>query len=182
MAPRQTALARLIQDRREAAGYSRARLGALLGIKPGTIEGWELGRVSKPPIHDVLRLAHFLGIPAAEIETAVFADTGGAPAAEERPEGKERKKTGPRRRPGAVPLLETGFQLFGWKDETDAAEALNTTPAQVHRWRIGADRMEFADFLALTSMIGVAAAGALRGEEAQIADLSAMDTLRLSER
>src|SRR5437016_5110564 len=60
LSPRQTALGRLLQDRREAAGYSRARIGDLVGIKPGTIEGWELGRVSKPPIHDVLRLAHFL--------------------------------------------------------------------------------------------------------------------------
>ncbi len=46
--PRQTALSRLLQDRREAAGYSRARVGELIGIKPGTIEGWELGRVTKP--------------------------------------------------------------------------------------------------------------------------------------
>jgi transcriptional regulator with XRE-family HTH domain len=172
MAPRQTALGRLLQDRREAAGYSRARVGGLVGIKPGTIEGWELGRVTKPPIHDVLRFAHYLGITAEEIQAAVFDDTGGAPVPEELPDGQERKKSGRRRRTGSVPLLETGFRLFGWADESEAAETLNTTADQVRRWRSGTERMEFADFLALTSMIGVAAAGAMRGEGAEIADLS----------
>ena len=173
MAPRQTALARLLQDRRQAAGYSRAHIGRLVGIKPATIEGWELGRVTKPPLHDVLRLAHFLDIPIEEIQTAVFEDSGGAPGSGDQAEGQERKKSSLRRRSGAVPLLEAGFELFGWEDESTAAEALNSTPAQVHRWRSGLERMQFADFLALTSMIGVAAAGALRGEDARIADLSA---------
>src|ERR671910_1797254 len=76
MSPRQTALGRLLQDRRESAGYSRIRIGELVGIKPGTIEGWELGRVARPPIHDVLRIAHFLRIPPDEIQGAVFADAG----------------------------------------------------------------------------------------------------------
>src|SRR3954449_12503981 len=76
MSPRQTALGRLLQERREAAGYSRTRAGELVGIKPGTIEGWELGRVARPPIHDVLRLARFLRISADEIQDAVFADAG----------------------------------------------------------------------------------------------------------
>src|ERR671932_681520 len=79
MGPQQTALGRLLQERRETAGYSRTRVGELVGIKPGTIEGWELGRVARPPIHDVLRLAHFLRISADEVESAVFADAGGAP-------------------------------------------------------------------------------------------------------
>ena len=74
MSPIQTALGRLLQERRESAGYSRTRIGELVGIKPGTIEGWELGRVTRPPIHDVLRIAHFLRIPADEIQRAVFAD------------------------------------------------------------------------------------------------------------
>ena len=45
MTVEQTTLARLLQERREAAGYSRARLGKAVGISAGTIEGWELGRV-----------------------------------------------------------------------------------------------------------------------------------------
>src|ERR671935_3061043 len=83
MSPRQTAIGRLLQDRRESAGYSRTRVGEVVGIKPGTIEGWELGRVTRPPIHDVLRLAHFLGIAAGEIEEAVFADVGDVPTPDE---------------------------------------------------------------------------------------------------
>jgi transcriptional regulator with XRE-family HTH domain len=183
MAPPQTALGRLLQDRREAAGYSRARIGAAIGIKPGTIEGWELGRVAKPPIHDVLRFAHFLGITADELQAAVFEDAGEVPEAEELPEGKERKKTGPRRRTtGAMPLLETGFRIFGWKDNAAAAAALSTDAEQVRRWRSGADEMAFADVLALASMIGVAAAGALRGNEVPSADLAAaVEALGLAE-
>jgi transcriptional regulator with XRE-family HTH domain len=173
MSPPQTALGRLLQERREAAGYSRARVGELVGIKPGTIEGWELGRVARPPIHDVLRMAHFLGVSLDEITAAVFEDAGNVAAAADQPERKERKKGRKRRPEGAVPLLEAAFRLFGWKDEAEAAAALNCTPDQVGRWRSGAETMAFADFLTLTSMIGVAAAEAMKGGDARIADISA---------
>jgi transcriptional regulator with XRE-family HTH domain len=173
MTPPQTALGRLLQERRESAGYSRTRVSDLVGIKPGTIEGWELGRVAKPPIHDVLRLSHFLRIPADEIQQAVFEDAGDLPSAEPSPGQKERKKAGRRRSRGAVPLLEAAFRLFGWSDEEDAADALGTSAERVRRWRTGAEQMAFADYLTLTSMIGVAAAEAMKGDEARIADLSA---------
>lgn len=173
MRPRQTALGRLLQDRRESAGYSRTRVGELVGIKPGTIEGWELGRVARPPIHDILRLAHFLGIPAGEIQRAVFEDAGEVPTAAELPDQPERKKARRRRSEGAVPLLEAAFRLFGWADESEAAHALGTSPEQVRRWRTGVEQMTFADYLTLTSMIGVAAAAAMKGDEARIAELSA---------
>src|SRR5213595_3199303 len=110
----QTALGRLLQERREAAGYSRARAGELVGIKPGTIEGWELGRVARTPIHDVLRMAHFLQIWAEEINSAVFEDAGEVGFGEAQPERQERKK-GRRRTGGSVPLLEAAFRLFGWQ-------------------------------------------------------------------
>jgi transcriptional regulator with XRE-family HTH domain len=173
MARRQTALGRLLQQRRESAGYSRARVGELVGIKPGTIEGWELGRVTRPPIHDVLRMAHFLGISSEEITAAVFEDAGQVEQPADEPERKERKKGRKPRTEGAVPLLEAAFGLFGWKDEAEAATALNAEPHQVARWRSGAEPMAFADFLTLTSMIGVAAAEAMRGGDARIADISA---------
>lgn len=173
MTPPQTALGRLLQERRESTGYSRARIGELVAIKPGTIEGWELGRVAKPPIHDVLRLSHFLRIPAEEIQQAVFEDAGDVPSVDELPDLKERKKAGRRRRRGAVPLLEAAFRLFGWSDEDDAADALGTSAERVHSWRTGTEEMAFADYLTLTSMIGVAAAEAMKGDEARIADLSA---------
>ncbi len=173
MSPSQTALGELLQDRRAAAGYSRVRVGELIGIKAGTIEGWELGRVAKPPIHDVLRLAHFLGISATEIEAAVFADSGGAPMAAETSGGPARRSPGRRSTHGAVPLLEAAFRLFGWADESAAADALGTTADQVRRWRSGAEGIELADYMTLTSMIGIAAAAAMKGDEARIADLAA---------
>ena len=173
MRPRQTSLGRLLQDRRESAGYSRTRIGELVGIKAGTIEGWELGRVSRPPIHDVLRLAHFLQIPSDEIQRAVFDDAGEAPTAEATPDEEERKKERRRRSPGAVPLLEAAFRLLGWKDDTAAAEALGTSREQVRAWRSGSEQMAFADYMTLTSMIGVAAAQAMKGGDARIADLAA---------
>lgn len=173
MNPRQTALGRLLQDRRESAGYSRTRIAELVGIKSGTIEGWELGRVARPPIHDVLRLAHFLGIAADEIQQAVFEDAGVAPTPADVPAQQERKKARPRRQEGAVPLLEAAFRLLGWSNAEDAAEALDTSPERIRRWRSGAEQMEFADYMTLSSIIGVAAAEAMRGDDARIADLSA---------
>lgn len=144
-----------------------------MGIKPGTIEGWELGRVARPPIHDVLRLAHFLEIPPEQIQRAVFADVGEVPTAAELPEQPERKRIRRRRSERAVPLLEAAFRLFGWADESDAADALGTTSEQVRQWRMGTEQMSFADYLTLTSMVGVAAAEAMKGDESRIADLSA---------
>src|ERR671934_205022 len=135
MTVEQTALARLLQERREAAGYSRARLGKAVGISAGTIEGWELGRVGKPPFHEVMRIAAFLRIPLEDLQRAVFADAGTVPDPDEQPRLPERKKAGRKRGPGAVPLLEAAFRLYGWSDEAQAAEALATTPEQVRAWR-----------------------------------------------
>ena len=67
-----TRLGLLLQARREAAGYSRTRLGELVDVPAGTIEGWEIGRVAKPPIHDVLKVARVLRVPVVEIEAAVL--------------------------------------------------------------------------------------------------------------
>ena len=89
---------------------------------------------TRAPIHDVLRMAHFLAVSPDEITAAVFEDAGGVATAADQPERKERKK-GRRPRPeGAVPLLEAAFRLFGWKDETEAAAALNSTPT---KWAAG---------------------------------------------
>src|SRR5262245_4795710 len=172
--PRQTALGRLLQERREAAGYSRTRIGELVGIKPGTIEGWELGRVSKPPIHDVLRLAHFLRLSPEEVQQAVFADADVTPPATEPAHAKDRAAAAARSGgEGAVPLLEAAFRLFGWSAEAEAADALGTSAARVRRWRAGDEQLEFSEYLTLTSMIALAAAEAMKGDEARIADLSA---------
>jgi transcriptional regulator with XRE-family HTH domain len=174
MSPRQTALARLLQERREDAGYSRARAAELVGIKPGTIEGWELGRVAKPPLHDVLRLARFLRIPVDEIEAAVLADVGEIPVEDEsRADADRSGRRGSARRRAAVQLLDAAFRLFGWEDEAAAAKALDTAPEQIRRWRTGAERMALADYLTLTSMVAIAAAEAIKGDERRAAEVSA---------
>ena len=173
MTSRQTALGKLLQDSREAAGLSRIRAGELVGISPGTIEGWELGRVAKPPIHDVLRLTNLLGIPADEIQRAVLEDTD--PPLDAAPGGQQPRRRGrPRGRgAGAVPLLEAAFRLFHWKDDSDAAAALQSTPEQVSLWRRGAEPMDLADYMTLTSMVGIAAAAAIKGDQTSTADLDA---------
>jgi transcriptional regulator with XRE-family HTH domain len=169
----QTALARLLQERREAAGYSRARLGKIVGISAGTIEGWELGRVGRPPFHEVMRIASFLRIPFEDIQRAVFADSGTVPDPDEHPGTPERKKAGRKKRFGAVPLLEAAFRLYGWRDETDAAEALGVTPAKVRAWRQGSDRMDVSQYLALTTTVNVALVEAVKSGKARKVDLSA---------
>lgn len=161
--PLQTAVARLLQDRREAAGFSRARLGALIGVSAGTIEGWELSRVTKPPLHDVLRVAHFLRIPYDDLLAAVLSDSGAIPDADPGEEKPKRRKSG-RRAQGAVPVLEAAFRLFEWDDEDEAAYALGVTAERVRRWRRGLDRLELSDYMSLSSLVGAEAARILRHE------------------
>lgn len=165
-----SALGRLLQDRRDAAGYSRLRLGNLLEISPGTIEGWELGRVGKPPIHDVLRIARFLRIPIEEIERAVFEDAAALPEPDATTPPPLRKSG--RRSQGAVPLLEAAFRLFGWTDDQAAADALHTEPDQVRRWRRGLDRMEIADYVTLASLVNIAVVDELKQGSPRSAELS----------
>ena len=165
----QTTLGRLLQNRREAAGYSRTRIAEIVGIKAGTIEGWELGRVAKPPIHDVLRLASFLRISADDIQAAVLREGEVPRPARVAEDRSVRHGAGQ----AAVPLLEAAFTLFGWSNSSAAAEALSTSPEQLERWRTGAERMELSDYLTLSSMIGLAAAAAMKGDDARIADLEA---------
>jgi len=168
-----TALARLLQERREAAGYSRAKLGKTLGISAGTIEGWELGRIGKPPFHEVTRIATFLRIPFEDLQRAVFADAGTVPDAEESPPAPARRRAGRKKRLGAVPLLEAAFRLYGWQDETDAAEALGTTPGKVRAWRRGAERMDIAQYMALTTSVNVALVEAVKSRKRKNVGLSA---------
>jgi transcriptional regulator with XRE-family HTH domain len=173
------ALAKLLQEQRERAGYSRAKLGELLGISPGTIEGWELGRVARPPLHDVIRLAEFLRISHDDLLAAVTADGGGVPP---QPDDSSRvgRKIRPKKAPGAAPLLEASFRLFGWKDDHDAASAMNVSPHRVRQWRRGTEPMNVVDYLALTAMINVGIAEAMRSADASDLDLrGAIESLGL---
>jgi transcriptional regulator with XRE-family HTH domain len=173
MSIEQTALARLLQERREQAGYSRARLGALVGISAGSIEGWELGRVGKPPFHEVMRIAAFLRIPLEDLQRAVFADAGTVPDPDEHPGAPERMKAGRKKRPGAVPLLEAAFRLYGWRDETEAAEVLGTTAEQLRAWRRGSRRMSLPQYMTLTATVNVALADAVKPGKGRKLDLAA---------
>jgi transcriptional regulator with XRE-family HTH domain len=173
MTVEQTAVARLLQERREAAGYSRARLGKIVGISAGTIEGWELGRVGRPPFHEIMRIASFLRIPLEDIQQAVFADSGGVPDPDKHPGTPERKKAGRKKRLGAVPLLEAAFRLYGWGDESEAAEALGVTPAKVRAWRRGSERMDIAQYMALTATVNVGLVDAVKSGKLRKVDLSA---------
>jgi transcriptional regulator with XRE-family HTH domain len=173
MTVEQNALARMLQERREAAGYSRARLGKIVGISAGTIEGWELGRVERPPFHEVIRIASFLRIPLDDLQRAVFADSGIVPDPDQHPGVPERKKAGRKKRLGAVPLLEAAFRLYGWRDESEAAEALGATPDQVRAWRRGSKRMDIAQYMALTATVNVALVDAVKSGKARSFDLSA---------
>ena len=146
MSPR-TPLGRLLQARREALGYSRTRAGAILGIPPGTIEGWELGRVAKPPLQDILRLARFLGLSAAEIEGAALEESG-----------VETRTPEPSPEPGAAHLLEQAIALFGWTD-AQAATALQTTETKVKAWRAGKVAMTLPEVMTVAALIGLHAAG-----------------------
>lgn len=148
-APRNS-LGTLLQARRTERGYSRARVAEAVGISPGTIEGWEIGRVAKPPLQDVLRLARFLSIPLEDIERASFTDDAGAR------EEQARKQSGGgtnRKVPGTAALLEEAIRVMGWGDE-EAADFLQTTPEQIAAWRRRSAPLPVADVLALTSVIG----------------------------
>ena len=176
---KRNALATLLQERRERAGYSRAKLGGLLGISPGTIEGWELGRVERPPLHDVLRLAEFLRISHEDLLAAVTADGGGVPPQQDVSSGVV-QKTRPKKAPGPAPLLEASFRLFGWKDDNDAASALNVSPDRVRQWRRGTEPMNVVDYLALTAMVNVGIAEAIRSADGSDLDLGgAIESLGL---
>lgn len=158
MPPRRTHLASLFRERRESLGYSRLRLGELVGIKPATLEAWELGRVAKPPIHDVLRLARFLDIGLDEIESAVLAEDA-SPSYEPR-----------RAEDGVVPLLGEAIRLLQWTD-ADAAVALHTTPGQIRAWRSGAETMPLPYVMTIAAILGLQAAAALH-PDARVADLA----------
>jgi transcriptional regulator with XRE-family HTH domain len=158
---RRSALGRLLQQRREALGYSRTRLADAVGISAGTIEGWELGRVAKPPLHDVLRLARFLGLTTEELEAAVLED-------DERP---RRATPTPPPAHGRVPLLEQALTALAW-DEERLAAALETSPARVQAWRAGEARIGLPELMTLAALLGLQAAGAI-GAGSRIADISA---------
>lgn len=134
-----TPLGRLLQRRREQLGYSRTRAGELADLRPSTIESWERGTVSKPAIHDVLRLARVLEIATADIERAVFPDESAAePQSVALPSG--------------APLLDRAIALLGWS-ERDAATALSTSLARIRALRRGEVDLSVLEVMTLTALV-----------------------------
>jgi transcriptional regulator with XRE-family HTH domain len=154
---RVTALAELLRSRREQAGYSRTRAAELSGVNASSIETWESGRVSKPPIHDVLKLARVLSISIRDVERAVMdendADAGAA-------SGGEADSGSPSLASGTstLPLLERAMVLLDWTDE-DAAAALNTTPDRVQGLRVGEDQLSGLEVMALIAVLAAFPSG-----------------------
>jgi transcriptional regulator with XRE-family HTH domain len=140
---RSRALGRLIQEYREFAGYSRVRLGDLVGIPPGELERWEVDGVSLPAPERVLSIAEFLDVPTAAVEAAIAEDDEAA-AQHLPPHDFEDY--------GAVPALESAVKFHGWTAD-EVAEALHTSPTRVQAWRLGAIEMTAAERTALLALV-----------------------------
>src|SRR5262249_46960257 len=82
------------------------------------------------------------------------------------------RKPGRKKSLGAVPLLEAAFRLYGWDDESEAADTLNTSPNRVRAWRRGTERMDVADYMALTTIVSAGLADAMRAGKAGTVDVS----------
>lgn len=140
---RSRALGRLIQEYREFAGYSRTRLGEMLGILSRQLEEWEVDGVPLPASERVLGIADFLDVPAAAVEAAT-ADDDEAAAQHLPPHDSEDY--------GAVPVLESAVKFHGWTADA-VAEALHTSPTRVQAWRLGAIEMTAAERTALLALV-----------------------------
>jgi transcriptional regulator with XRE-family HTH domain len=159
-----TNLGLLLKSRREAKRHSRAHIADALGIPAGTIEGWERGRVAKPPITDVFRLAEYLDIPLEEVRTATLQDAEPVPAPPLRRDGSQES---PRR---IDPLVETAVSAFGGPERL--AQELGTSLTQVEAWRHGTE-VGFADFLRLQALVlSRFAREVTNSEYARVADLA----------
>lgn len=134
-----TPLGRLLQQHREQLGYSRTRAGELADLRPSTIESWERGTVTKPAIHDVLRLARVLEIATADIERAVLGDQ--SPTESE-----------PTALPSGAPLLDQAMRMLGWS-ERDAATALSTSLARIRALRRGDEELSVLEVMTLTALV-----------------------------
>lgn len=164
-----TALATLLKTRRQQQGFSRTRVSQMTGIKPITLEGWEGGRVRKPPIHDVLRLARALGISTDELERAVHQDEAAADRPPPPPAPAAAAVPDDPTAPVGPQLLERAAELLDWSDD-DAAAALNTTPARARQLRHGEADLTVAETMALIARL--VAYLSERGDS--VADVSAL--------
>lgn len=164
MADTPTALGLLLKTRREAKRHSRAHIAEALGIPSGTIEGWERGRVAKPPITDVFRLAEYLDIQLEEVRIATLQDAEPVPT----PPLRGSRDDGSFRR--ADPLVEAAVSALGGPERL--ARELGTTVTRVEAWRHGTE-VAFADFLRLQALVlSRLAREVTNSDDARVADLA----------
>jgi len=172
-----TTLGRLLQSAREELGYSRTRAAEMSGVNASTIEAWEVGRVLKPPFHDVVRLARVLSISMSELERCVIeehdgedADYGSAESESESagardPEARSATDVG-------LALLQRATEVLGW-DDGMAAEALNTSRARIGRLRRGTDELSVLEVMTLVAMLAAFPSGRGGATRAEVDDLLA---------
>jgi transcriptional regulator with XRE-family HTH domain len=118
-------LGKLLQSRREAAGLSRPRLARLVDMSPGTIEGWETERVTRPPIAEILRIARALGISLGDVEAAVLAGDDREPVS---------ASTGASN--AALELLKLAMARYDWS-EAQVDEMLDEPTGSCASWLNG---------------------------------------------
>ena len=143
-----TTLGQLLKTRREELGYSRTRTAELSGVNASSIEAWEVGRVAKPPLHDVIRLARVLSISMSDLERIALAEN------DESLLGQEREPAAATRSllSIGVPLLARAMVSLRWDDHA-AARALNTTPARIGRLRSAGDELTQLETMTLIAVL-----------------------------
>lgn len=151
-----TSLGQLLKQRREQLGFSRTRAAHLSGVNASSIEAWEVGRVSRPAIHDVLRLARVLSIPMDELERSVLEDAGtgerepGSPSVSDSARGSQ-----------ATPasLFGRATALLGWSDE-QALAAFDTSAQRIAQLREGEAELSVLEVLTLIAALARTSSGA----------------------
>ena len=169
MTPPRTELGRLLKARRESLGYSRTRAAQLSGVNASSLEAWELGRVNKPPIHDVVRLARTLSISMEDLERTVLSpgDPGAAPTDHGNSNGN-----GALLGADGLPLIERAIGLLGWS-EADAAVVLQTTPERIQALHEGEGELTVLEVVTLIGVLARFPAARGGASEPEIEDLLA---------
>lgn len=152
-------LGQLLKERREQLGYSRTRASQLSGVNASSIESWESGRVSKPPIHDVVRLARVLSISMSELERAVVHEEEAETFVDDLPGTPLDATAASNAAAFGAPLLARALAVLRWTD-AEAASALGTSPARVARLRAGEEELSNLEVLTLTAVLAAFPGGA----------------------
>ena len=171
MTPPRTELGRLLKARRESLGYSRTRAAQLSGVNASSLEAWELGRVNKPPIHDVVRLARTLSISMEDLERTVLSPGDPAATPVDHADGNGNGDNGLLGADG-LPLIDRAIGLLGWS-EADAAAVLQTTPERIHALHEGEGELTVLEVVTLIGVLARFPAARGGASEPEIEDLLA---------